>query len=201
MLRDIADLVAFTIRLSKELPEADEEVILKTPGCSDDEIRRILRLFPQMPSSYLDAARKVWLPGTTIGYFELAPSSYESGGLAEKLLTCSQVSGLRDRIRSDNSFQVGSWEADPIAVVGRTEKSKSGQVIKYKIGNPQEKTLLLSDTYEEFLLHAGNLDFVRATFADTNNSEDAILTFDRYLAAITPAKRDAWRRIAEVVLA
>lgn len=200
MISNLDDLVAFTNRLGEKLPFLRESIVLKRPGCSPSEIDKVVESLPGIPESYLEIAMQVQLLGIAIGYFQLAPNSCLGQDLSEKLLDCNLNSGMRSRFELDGVYQIATWEADPVVVVFQDGRYNRGQILKYNAGNPEKNASVLADSYERFLLLAGNLDFVRDKVSDSDDPAEGIPEFEQYIEKISPDRKDVWMSIAEVVL-
>lgn len=200
MISNLDDLIAFTNQLGQELPALRDSIVIEQPGCTQDEIDKVAESLPGIPESYLAIAKQVRLLGIAIGYFQLTPNSYQGLSLCEKLLDCNLNSGMRNRFERDCVYQIGSWEADPIAIAYQSGQYERGQVLKYNAGNPEEDATVLADSYDHFLLLAGNLDCVRDKFADADYPAEGMPEFEQCVARIAPGREEVWMSIAEVVL-
>lgn len=201
MIQNLDDLVEFTERRGIQRPLLRDGIVIERPGCSQATIDKIRDFLPGMPTSYLDVVKAIRVEGIAIGYFELAPTSHKAADLAEKLLDWNANAGLHSRFEEDGVYEVASWEADPICAVYRNGDNDIGELVMYNVGNPIEPANVLANDYLQFLLLAGNLDAVRAQYADVDESAEAISEFEKCLAKLAPAKYTAtWKMIAEVVL-
>jgi len=199
MISNLDDLIAFTNRLGEKLPARRKRIVIERPGCSQDEIDNIAEAFPNIPESYLAIAKQVRLVGISIGAFALAPNAPIGLGLCEQLLDSNSTAGDR-HFEDDCGYLVAFWEGDPIAVVYQSGQYERGQVLKYDTGNPMDEAEVLGDSYEQFLLLAGNLNFVRDKFADADDPAEGMPEFEQCVAKFAPDREEGWMSIAEVVL-
>jgi hypothetical protein len=204
MIASLDELIAFTRRLGDALPELRESIVIYQPGCSPGAVNALARKLPGMPESYLSVIKAVRLDGIAIGYFQLSPS-FEGRDLTEKVVSCNDLTHnpLIERHRKYGVYQVASWEADPIGVVYADGMFKAGQVVKYNIGNPGEKPVVLANGFDQFLLLAGNLDAIRDKHTDTDDPVQAMNEFRGAAKKLLPSDSDmasAWESIAKVVL-
>ena len=201
MIRNLDDLIGYTRKLGDKLPALRDSIVLERPGCTLEVANEIGEALPGIPESYLDVAKAIRLVGIAIGYFQLAPNSYNGTDLLEKLVDCNSTTAMRSRFDDDGVFQVASWEADPIAVVHRSGRHAVGEVLKYNAGNPEQDAAALANSFEQFLLLAGNLDAVRDKYADVDDPSEGIPEFEACLGEIASGRDvSAWKIIAEVVL-
>ncbi|MDB5339641.1 MAG: hypothetical protein JWN70_5260 [Planctomycetaceae bacterium] len=199
MITNFDELIAYTTRLGDTMPALYHSVVLKRPGCSLQELERIVTSFPNMPESYLQVAGDIALVGIAIGYFQLAPNSSQGDTLCDKLQDCNRNAGMKGRFQFDSVYQIGTWDADPICVAHQAKRYAPGQIVKYNAGNPNQDAVVLAETYEQFLLLAGNLDMVRDTYADADDPSEGIPEFKTTVENIAPGK-DEWMAIADTVL-
>lgn len=205
MIASLDELIAFSRRLGEALPELRESIVIGRPGCSPEAVNALAKKLPGLPESYLSVIKTVRLDGIAIGYFQLSPSAFEGRDLTEKVVSANDPAHnpLAERHRKYGVYQVASWEADPIGVVHANGMFKVGQVVKYNIGNPGEKPVVLANGFDQFLLLAGSLDAIRDKHADTDDPVQAMKEFSDAAKRLLPSDSDmasAWESIARVVL-
>ncbi|RCS43247.1 hypothetical protein DTL42_19005 [Bremerella cremea] len=201
MITSLDELVAYSESQAEELPALKDRILLKRPGSEKEEADRLTVLLPQLPSSYVSVAEEIDLLGVSIGFFELSPTSTPGVSLSEKLLRCNKDAGMRSIFERDGVYQIGSWDADPVAVAITSGSFQHGQVVKYSVGNPALTPESLADSFEQFLCIAGSLDEIRAKYADEDDPSEGIGDFEDGFEEVAPPNYlAAWRKIAEVVL-
>jgi hypothetical protein len=202
MIRTLDELVAFTERLAAEDPELADVLRIERPGCSPEEVEELKSMVPGIPDSYLQVVQAIRVNGASIGYFQLSPSASRTASLAAKVRTYSDpaVSGMARHARRVGAYLVAYWEADPIGVVHSPGTYRPGQVVLFSPGKPPA---VIAESFEQFLLIAGNLDESRALIGvhGSGASKDAFLSslaslVDRQQTELRPM----WEKIADVVL-
>jgi hypothetical protein len=206
MITSLDELVAFTRRLGAALPELRKRRVINRPGCSLEAVSALAEKLPGVPDSYLSVIKAIRLDGVVIGYFQLSPSAFEGRDLTEKVISCNDPvqNPLVEGHRIYRVYEVASWEADPIGVVHTDGVFKVGQVVKYNIGNPGERPVVLANDFEQFLLLASNLDAVRDKYSHTNDRVQAMHEFrevvSKLLSSDMGKMASVWESIARVVL-
>lgn len=205
MIANIQELAEFTRRLGDKIPHLRDGIALKQPGYSQEAINGTAAKFPEMPESYWSLVRTLKLDGVAIGFFQLSPQAYEGVNLLEKLSRCNtSTNPFHNTNQHYGLYQVASWEADPICVAFRDGPFKKGQIVKYNVGNPNALPDVLADSFEQFLLLAGNLDAVRDAYSEADNPSQGLNEFKGCFEKLLPASQQqtikVWEAIAGVVL-
>jgi len=206
MIRDLDGLVGYTNRIADAVPAIAGEIRIVRPGCTTNEVDEIASILPGVPESYLDVVRALSINGISIGYFQLSPGASRKTRLADKLRKYNDPRSAPDtgRMQRYGSYRVGSWEADPIAVVHGGGAFRPGQVLWFRFGNPELGPSVLGDTFAQFLIIAANLDEVRSRHANSKNANAARREFEGYITSVSGRRQDdmseAWKAIANVVL-
>ncbi len=204
MINTLIELTERSEIVGDSTPAIRDQVVIRRPGCSRDEIREIARSLPRVPDSYLSVAAEIHLNNATIGYFCLSPGGPPEQGLLEKLIDSNDPTrfDFAERCVADGVYHVASWEADPIAVAHSDTIFSRGQTVMYHVADPSSPASVLADCFEQFLLIAGNLDEIRALHSHHEPAEQAREEFIAYLVAnrLGEETQRTWRGIANVVL-
>jgi hypothetical protein len=205
VITSIDELAAFTRTLADKLPELRDSIVLQQPGYPQDALDFLSSELPGIPQSYLSVVKSFRLDGIAIGYFQLSPQSFDGNNLIEKLIACNKsgANPFAERHQQHGVYQVASWEADPICVVYKDGPYKKGQIVKYSVENPTARPIVLADTFEQFLVLAGNLDAIRDSYSESDDSSVGLSEFRMCLAQLASQNKEiipAWEAIASIVL-
>lgn len=191
-IKNLEEAKAYSVSVCEEFPEDKDRSDLTSPLVDADALKVAI---PSLPQSYCDVARQVALKGKVVGYFSLWPEAFDKGTLVDTLVEAnSEKSPFAEQFRKIGVYQVASYEADPIGVVGEGEPNR-GEVFKLDIGNPTLNASKLASSFEEFLLIAVSLDKAQVEVQGQEASDaflDDVKNFaDKEIAA-------NWRVISEI---
>jgi len=206
MISTLDELVEHRNRFADSIPTLRDDLRIESPGCSDKEIAGVKERFPELPSTYIDVARRIRLKGATIGFFDLWPGVPASTDLAEALSYANNVdtNPLWDNYEHYGAREIGSWEQDPFAVVCIERVCRVHQVLMFDINDPSQDPEILTEDFEALLLAAGNLDSIRDRDKDCQDPLPGLEEFMDCLGRLaipqTEATIGTWRMIAESTL-
>lgn len=191
-IKNLEEVKAYSLCVCDEFPEDKDRSDLTSPLVDADALKAAL---PDLPLSYIDVARQVALHEKVVGYFSLWPEAFNKGTLMETLVAAnSEGSPFAEQLREIGAYQVASYEADPIGVVGEGEPNR-GEVFKLDTGNPSLKLSKIASSFEDFLLIAVSLD--KAQMED--QGQEASDAFLRDVQNFTNKEIAAnWRVISEI---
>lgn len=200
MLTSLDDLVVYTNYLGSKYPIISEEKVLSRPGCSKDIANDILDSFPGISDLYVEIVSEINVFGVSIGSFVLSPQSFDGANICEKLIDCNTNSGMSQYFARDKVYQIGSFEADPVAIAATSSKYVEGSVVLYDLGNPVEEPKEIALDYKQFLLLAGNVDQLRDGSSDKDDKQKAFQDLEFVLDkfGLSEASKSEWRQIAEI---
>ena len=198
MIRSLDDLARITRQRARE-PDGFEDEELRSPGLSAAELRRLTDALPGMPASYLDVLGRFDLRGTSLSYFELAPSG--RGDLVQELLEYNDPEGyLYGRsLEPNNLYMVASWEADPICVARDLPDRPGGEVIGVEmVGVVEPRRYRMAPGFGAAMLAAGSV-----LEALDNPALAGASGLERFLAdlaelGLDEEQRDAWRYLVGI---
>jgi hypothetical protein len=204
MINTLDDVVEYTQRRGKALPELRDEIVVTQPGCSDADMVQLTEVLPGLPDNYLSVIRRLKVNGVSIGSLGLGPFSSPAGGLVESLIEANEpgICPFSEYCQRDGVYWVASWEADPIGVAHAGSRFGVGQLVIYNIGNVDQPPRPLAEDFEQFLLLAATLQETSDTHRDDDTADAALAEFRACAQQFT--KSDAilsmWDVIAGVVL-
>lgn len=200
MIETLDDLVEHTQRLAGRLPSLAEEVLLRSPGSSSAEVRRLLSALPGLPANYVDCLRRLALEGVSLGYFELAPPKARQSGLVDALIVANgELNPFLEELTKRALVSVASYEGDPLCVAVEGSE-RPGEVWRLDLGyGPEPLFSRVADSFEDMLIAAGRLDEMRATGAE------GWLPVEDFIESLDPFDLDEeqlrnWRFFAEMAL-
>jgi hypothetical protein len=182
MISNIEDLISFTNNLEIILPQLKGKIALNYSGCPKEEIDKIKNAFPKMPKTYLDFVKQIDLVGKSIGYFQLAPNSEKGETLYEKLNNCNIHSAFKEVFQMNEVYQIGSWEADPICIVYKSNQLVNGQIVKLNSEIKNQKPDILANSFVDYLLIVGNLELIKWDTKFSENSNKKVKEFKSIVA-------------------
>lgn len=196
MINTFDELRQHSITYCNKYPEDLNRADLTAPLPSESDLES-LRRYDGLPPSYIKAAEEIALFGKEIGYFLLWPEAFGGNSLSESLLLAnSDRNPYASVFRSHGAYQVASFEAEPIGIIGKS-KPNEGVVIKLDIGNPRVEPTILATSFEKLLFIAGSLDQVQ----EESEGQDAVEAFvSNIVLEIDPEVAEPWRLIGEIVL-
>jgi hypothetical protein len=165
VIHTIDELVVLTQRQAdvteaEGYPEVANEIRLRTPGCSDEEIARLRAALPGLSESYLAIAARVALPIVAIGFLQLAPGGLHDGSLFDRLTDVNSTAWpLWAFVDEHNLYHVADTDGSLFCVV-REDAKHPGEVyrVDYEWGgidNPQLHRVAWS--FEQLLLGFGRI--------------------------------------------
>ncbi len=167
MIETLEDLVVHLERVVEAEPDLAEEIVLRSPGCTEDEIARLREVLPGLPESYLSILRRFILGGVTIGYFVLSPPMSGSVSIVDALVLAN---GERNAFSTETAqrqlFIVAANESDWLCVAGESAQ-RPGEVWRIDLGSGSEPLLSrVADSFGQLLIGAGRLDEMAAAGAE-----------------------------------
>jgi hypothetical protein len=204
MITDLVALREYTERKAARLPALRSKIILKTPGIDQHEYARIKHALRHLPKTYGECIRQLNLHGISIGYFRLWPDVVRKANLVDSIVEINSTvkNPFLGFLRENGLYEVAAWEAEPICLASKQSSYTEGSTLKMSLVRPSPQLELLANSFEVFLLIAGNLDAIRSKYSKTGESAAAIAEFEDCVAhfAIPPEAVATWRAISEVVL-
>ena len=207
MITKINEIVQYTHELSERLhPALRSRTIIEKKECSHDEIDRLRRSMPKMPESYLNIIRETNLDGISIGFLNFG-LPVPGGSMIDQIIEWNNEpeNEKYEEHKKYHSYEIASYEADPVAVVHTDGEFKKDQIIMYEhdIGWGHRKPVVLADNFEQFLLLFGNLDFVRDKYSVAEDPEKSMQEFRLCLLKFFDESRkdviSNWEKIAEEI--
>lgn len=204
MIKDIDALVAYTRRKSESLAslaKLNKRLSITRPGCTPEVIRELRRLFPGLPATYFHIVKAVDLEGVSLGGFELTPFWSPGMSLVQCITLANDVSccGMARQNAEYGTYAVAALEADMVSVVFRADFFKIGQVVLYEHDHPKSQPGVLADSFEQFLLIAGNLDEILGSRESPDDWDVVYRRFGEYLEPFIAGRRDnmaaTWARV------
>ena len=159
MIETLEDLVAHLERVAEAEPALADELVLRSPGCSDEEVTRLVALLPGLPESYLSNLRRFALAGVTIGYFVLSPPMSGVGSIVDALsLANGERNAFAEATAERRLFIVAANESDWLCVAGE-EAQRPGEVWRIDLGDgPEPLFSRVASSFEQLLVGAGRID-------------------------------------------
>jgi hypothetical protein len=206
VIRALDDLIALSnLEADKTASEGfvniAEEVRLRKPGCTPDEMNRIRTALLGIPESYLSVAAYVALPKVSIGNLTLAPGRPQDESLFDRLTHANSPAWpLWDFVNHHCLYHVADYEGDMICVV-RDGKLNAGEILRIDLSCPPTPELHRTAwSFEQLMLGFGRL---REQFLEERFGPDAI---DEVLASLVSdfeldaEQTEDWAWFAEVAL-
>lgn len=159
MIETLEDLVAHLERAAEAEPDLAEELVLRSPGCSEDEIARVTALLPGLPKSYLSILRRFALSGVTIGYFVLSPPMSGVDSIVDAVVLANgERNAFSEETAQRRLFIVAANEGDWLCVADE-DAPRPGEVWRIDLGyGPKPLFSRVADSFEQLLIGAGRLD-------------------------------------------
>lgn len=205
MINNLKELQSFTEKLSRELPALTEDTLLVSPGFTKEQCAKLKESLPEIPDSYLECLKKFKLKGVSLSYFSLWPTwRGKTIDTIDEIIqvNTSEKNPLIELLRKQNLFEVATFEGDTICVSSE-DSMEPGYVfwIDNCSSGPEIEIYKLCDSFEKFLLCAGNLQEMGIKYGDEdNNSEAAKREFLVILEVLKLCEEEikSWGLIAEM---
>lgn len=202
MIFTLNDLIAYTHTQASVAPATvADELRITRPGCTENELRCLSKALPGIPESYLSVIGSMNINGVVIGYFELTPGRGVTINIVEKLSRFNDMSHGLPNISThrDGAYLIAKLEADPIGIIYRANRFEVGQVVLYEHDRPEALPGVLADSFEQFLLIAGNLDEILGSRESPDDWDVVYKRFGEYLEPFIAGRRDnmaaTWARV------
>jgi hypothetical protein len=197
----IEQLIALTEREVALDPSFGDEILLRTPGCTPDELDKLGEALPGLPESYLSVAARVALPNVSIGYLNLAPGRRQDGSLLKRLTHAnSSAWPLWEFVDQQNLYHVADYEGDMICVV-REGSPNVGEVLRVDLSCPPTPNLhRTAQSFEQLLLGFGNLHEQHIAERFGPEVIDEVLTSMQAELGLDEEQMEDWTWVAEVAL-
>jgi hypothetical protein len=203
MIQTLADLIALTEAEALTSSFNADEILLRTPGCSELEMAQLREALPGLPESYIAVATQVALPNISIGYLRLVPGGLYAGSLFDRLIDANSGAWpLWEFVYQHDLYHVADTDGS-LYCVARESSPHPGEVVRidYEWGGVDEPQLhRVSWSFEQLMLGYGRigeqaqagrrgplavdvvLDSMRADYGlDEEQIEDWWLTAEEYL--------------------
>lgn len=159
MIQTLEELIALTEAGALASNYIADEILLRTPGCSELEIAQLREALPGLPASYWDVAAKVALPIVSIGYLQLAPGGLFGGTLFDRLTDANSATWpLWEFVDQHDLYHVADRDSS-LYCVAREGAAHPGEVVRidYEWGgvNPQPHRVAWS--FEQLMLGYGRI--------------------------------------------
>jgi hypothetical protein len=188
MLKSLADLVAWTYRLAERVPELAAEIVLSDGGLSQDELHSIENsLGIHLPGTYRNMAGTKKLYGVSLGYFDLWPTYDSSEDLRGALVRANHEQGTQNGSASHRGLIcVARQEANPICVRATGFVDEDAVFRIDQMSAPNLGCERIAGNFEQFLLLAGNLQFLTVEPVEGGSVTDAMTEVCRHLSLTVP---------------
>jgi hypothetical protein len=197
------ELRAFTENEANRDPAIVRQVLLRTPGCSDEEIRQLCGFEPNLPPIYIKCIATLSLKGISLsGFFRLWPGgNVFKGTFVEDFQAANSPGWYHQReFAGMGLLRVASWNDADICVAKIASPSfATDSVLRFgdadRVANP---TVLCRD-FEQFLVAAGNVAEIFVKEKETAAEGRIEMLLDRLRSiGLTRTEIEKWRDIAEV---
>jgi hypothetical protein len=197
MIASLDDLREFTKRLAASKPLISKELLLRSPGCSDMEVRELLAFEPNLPPIYLNCIRRVALKGAGLSaHFLIWPGhNFRKGTFVEDFKE-AQAPGSLDGYEAAAAlgmFIAASWAGDTVAVgkVGSPMGTDVVYLFRYSDTQPvHTDPIRLCSDFERFLIAAG--DLAELFLAKTVPERDMELARRLRIIGLSEAEVQSW---------
>ncbi len=159
MIETLEDLVAHLEQAAEAEPDLAGELVLRPPGCSEEEVASVTALLPGLPEGYLSLLRRFALGGVTIGYFVLSPPMSGSDSIVDALVLANgERNAFSEETARRRLFIVAANQSDWLCVAGE-DAQRPGEVWRIDLGyGPEPLFSRVADSFEQLLIGAGRLD-------------------------------------------
>jgi hypothetical protein len=159
VIESLEDLAGHLERAAEAEPALAEESVLRPPGCSEDEIARLVARLPGLPESYLSVLRRFALGDVAIGYFVLSPAMSRVDSIVDALLSANgERNAFAEATAARRLFIVAAHDSDWLCVAGQAAQ-RPGEVWRIDLGfGPEPLFSRVANSYEQLLIGAGRLD-------------------------------------------
>lgn len=166
MINNINELINFQTSEFNNLgkKEFHKDLLIYTPGCSEDMINKLYMHIPSIPISYTKMIKGIDINGTILGIFSISPISGRNKSIIEKLIiTYEDPFFPKEFMQKHKMYQIGSYNTDILCVTEGTDQFHEGEILYidegYDIYNPEDDQIHpIAKDFEQFLIVAGNLD-------------------------------------------
>lgn len=190
MIKTIKELVRYSKKKAKMLPQLKERILIQTPGYQADEINMLKNDLANFNNDFIKILEQIKLDGISITYFNF--SSINENYLDSIRKLNSHESGYWDFLNKYDMYQVASFETDLICY------SNQGKIMIKK--EDSNDPIYLSKNFEIFLLTAINLDEILSESNENIDSDmekfQAVLSFFNF----TEEQKREWLEIGNYIL-
>lgn len=172
MISNLDELKKYTEEVAARFPVIASEIMLCSPGYSEEQIVELGRVVPELPPSYLNVASQVKLVGVSIGQFALWPVPYGKKDFTTGLTEANKDDSnpFLDFYSTNALVEVACLEANKVCL-GSVAAQSEGQVFLVDISSgPNPVIHKLADNFEQLLLLAGNLHEISMSYENDENS-------------------------------
>lgn len=154
---NIDELIVYTEKQAQRDPDIAEEILLKYPGLTEEEVASLQSLIPNLPESYIEVARNVRLEGVSIGPLALWPRPFSKRFVeAVKKANYSPNNPYLPFYEKLGLVEVARLDSDPICLV-RAGAEREGQVVCFDANYyPEVLPKPVAPDFESMMLLMGN---------------------------------------------
>jgi hypothetical protein len=170
MIKSIKELQNYVIN---DLDEKDDVIfqrpcMMTSPGRPKEEIEELKKALPSIPDSYTKWVEAVNLNGIAVGFFDVCPASFCSGGMVANIIEGNRKDVLFwEQMQQYHLYSVATIDGYGIFVATSSSPYKEGEIIAIdeeiygEENNPEQWIYKLSKDFEQFLIVAGNVNQIR----------------------------------------
>ncbi|HAW71368.1 MAG TPA: hypothetical protein DHD79_03300 [Firmicutes bacterium] len=205
MITTLEELQLHTERWAVEAPIIAKYILLASPGYSKEQLAKLTESLPGISESYLDCVAKLKLKSVMLNGFSLWPEWLgEKSDMLDEIIyaNTSYKNPLLKLYQSKKLYEVASYEGDSICIAS-TITDEPGYVYWLdRSSGPDIEINRMCDSFEKFLLCAGNLQDVATKHHDEDNKESAVREFVEALKVmqLDDEETKSWESIAKMSL-
>jgi hypothetical protein len=134
VIETIDDLVALTEAHAAMRPLNANEIRLRTPGCTENEIARLQKALPGLPESYLNVAKRVTLSFVSISGLVVSPGKRGGEDLFTRLTRANSPSSPQwGFVDAHGLYEVAQYPGS-LVCVARLGTARAGEVLRIDYG-------------------------------------------------------------------